>query len=291
MPLVEQAWLVGDINDSHVSLLAKAHSRAAEAFGEAEEFLVGEATNLRYSHFARMMAYWRMRADPDGSENDAKKQHDSRRAHLSQSFGGMWFLDGLFDPIRGEILSTALRAIEDELFAADWAEAKARVGEGVCAKDLCRTPEQRRADAMVEMGRRSLAMPPGSRMPAPLFSVFVGYENPMRRISELASGTVVSPGSPIPWLDEAYIERIVFDGADRVINVGPRRRLFTGATRRAVQARDRRCFHEYCDEPASHCDVDHIQPYSQGGQTTDDNGRPGCHFHNEARNRKRGPPS
>ena len=47
--------------------------------------------------------------------------------------------------------------------------ARERVGPGVCAADLWRTPAQRRADAVVEMARRSGAVPEGARMPEPLF--------------------------------------------------------------------------------------------------------------------------
>ncbi len=60
------------------------------------------------------------------------------------------------------------------------------------------------------------------------------------------------------------------------MNVGVRRRLFAGATRRAVEVRDRQCFSQFCDVPAEHCQIDHIQPYADGGLTTEANGRPAC---------------
>ena len=130
-------------------------------------------------------------------------------------------------------------------------------------------------------------MPAGSRLPEPLFSVFVDYKTLYGMISELADGTFVTPGSLLRYLDKAWIERVVFGGPSRVIDVGVRRRLFTGATRRAVQLRDRECFHEFCDNPADSCQVDHIEPYAAGGPTTQDNGRAACAFHN--RNRERRP--
>ena len=135
--------------------------------------------------------------------------------------------------------------------------------------------------------RRAGAVPPGARLPEPLFSVFVGYETFAGRICQLANGTVVSPGSLVPWLDEAWVERVVFDGPDRVKNLGVRRRIFTGATRRAVELRDRECFHDLCDLPAPDCQIDHIQPCSAGGLTVDDNGRAACGYHNRLRHRRR----
>ena len=141
-------------------------------------------------------------------------------------------LDGQLDPINGAVVAQGLRGIEDELFAADWAEARARVGGGVCGADVARTPAQRRADAMAEMARRAAAVPEGARRPEPLFTVDVGYETFAGRRWELAGGTVLAPGSLVPWLDEAWVERVVFDSPDRVRNVGVRRRIFAGATRR-----------------------------------------------------------
>jgi len=176
--------------------------------------------------------------------------------------------------------------IEQELFDEDWAEARERVGPGVCAADLRRTAAQRRADALVEMARRSGAVPDGSRLPEPLFSVFVGYETFAGPICELAEGTAVTPGSLLRYLDEAWIERVVFGSPSRVIDIGQKRRLFSGATRRAVQVRDRECFHEFCDLPADDCQVDHIEPFAAGGLTTQDNGRPACGFHNRDRHRR-----
>ena len=231
-----------------------------------------QARELQFRNFSKTIAYWAQLADPDGAEGQAKANHQRRKLHLSQSFEGQWFLDGVFDAIGGEILAQALKTIEDELFHADWAEAKARVGEAVSDAVLRRTPAQRRADALVEMARRSAAVPEGSRLPEPLFSVVVDYES-FQRTCELGRGGVTTPGSLIPWLDEAWVQRVVFDGPSRVKNVGVRKRLFTGATRTSVLLRERECFHPYCDIPACDCQVDHVVPYAEG-LTVDDNGRP-----------------
>jgi hypothetical protein len=291
MPAVEAAWLAGDICEAHVALFVAARTPATRAcFERDEEMLVEQACRLRYHHFARCLAYWRQLADPDGTESDAEAQRRARRLHLSETFDGSWAMDGLLDPISGAVVAKMLGRIEEELFAADWAEAKARVGERCCVADLARTPSQRRADALVEMARRAGAVPAGSRLPEPLFTVVVGYETFAGRTCELAGGTVVAPGALVRWLGEAWVERVVFDGPDRIRNVGVRRRIFTGATRRAVEVRDRECFSEFCDVPAEECEIDHVQPWSAGGLTTEDNGRAACGFHNRARHRPRPPP-
>jgi len=291
MPVVEAAWLAGDVGEAHVCAFAAARTaETAACFGRDESMLVEQARTLGYQLFMRALAYWGQLADPEGTERSSERQRADRRLHESTTFGGAVALDGLFDPLDGSVVANALRRIETELFEADWAEAKERVGDRVCAGDLARTPAQRRADALVVLARspRAQGLPAGSRLPEPLFSVLVDYDT-VARVCELAEGTVVAPGSLTRWLGEGWVERVVFDGPDRIKNVGVRRRIFSGGTKRAVQLRDRECFHPTCDTPATQCEIDHVQPWAQGGLTTDDNGRVACGFHNRARQGARPP--
>jgi hypothetical protein len=290
MGVVEAAWLAGEIGEAQVRLLASARTPAtAECFSRDEAMLVEQAKTLRYSDLCRCLAYWGQRADPEGTDHSAAARFAARRVHLSPTFDGSWALDGLLDPISGAVVAKALGAIEKELFEADWAEAKARLGDDVRMSHLARTPAQRRADALVEMARRSMALPAGSRLPEPLFSVLVGYETFAGRMCELANRSVVAPADLARWMGEAWVERVVFDGPDRIRDVGVRRRIFAGGSRRAVQLRDKECFHPYCEEPAEGCEIDHVQPWAAGGPTTEANGRAASGFHN--RQRHRAPPA
>jgi hypothetical protein len=177
-----------------------------------------------------------------------------------------------------------LRGIEDELFRSDWTEARAEHGERASVDLLRQSGPQRRADALVELARRSTAVPKGARSRRPLFTVYVDYHTFGGRLCELArSGSPVSPGTLVPWLREADVERVVFDGEDRVLCVGARRRFFSGADRRAVEVRDRECASPLCDVPAEDCEVDHVVPFAEGGPTVPENGRLACGFHNRSR--------
>jgi hypothetical protein len=287
LPHAEQAWLDGEIDSAHVALLAAARNeRTALLMDSQEGWLVEQARQMRFSDFTKTLAYWLQRADPDGADDKADRQRDDRRFDLSQTFQGKWVGDLVLDPINGAIVSTTLKAIERELFQADWKEAKEQLRRDPLVTELRRTPKQRRADALVEMSIRARTAPTDGRRPAPLFSVLVGYETFAGRVCELAHGTVITPSTLVPWLDEAHIERIVFDGPSRVIDVGVTRRLFEGATRRAVEVLHGECFHDTCETPAEDCDIDHELPWSLGGPTTQDNGRPACGFHNRQRHRR-----
>ena len=175
------------------------------------------------------------------------------------------------------------------MFEADCAEARERLGRTARLDELARTSAQRRADALVEMATRSRTAPADGIRPAPLFSVFVGYETLHGRICELENGTVLSPAALASWMDAAYFERAIFSLGSRV-DVSVRARLFTGGTRRALELRDRMCTHPYCYEPAESCEADHIEPWAKGGPTTQENGRLLCGFHNRMRNQRERPP-
>lgn len=283
LPVTAEAWALGDIGAAQVDIMAGLRGDATEeVLARDEEVLVGQARTLPYQSFARAAAYWEQLADPDGVEKDEERRRAARDVYLERSFGGMWLGKMTLDPIAGAIVGGELERLEHTMFAADWAAARTATGREPTLCDLARTPGQRRADALVEMATRSKMVPEGARRPGPLFSVLINYQAAVR-VCELADGTVIAPGSLLPWLDEAYLERVVFAPSRRV-EVSEKTRLFSGATRRALELRDRQCAHPYCDIEGSKCEADHIIPFPAGGPTTQENGRMLCGFHNRQRN-------
>jgi hypothetical protein len=256
--------------------------RTAEFFARDEAELVDDARHLSWPDFCRTVEYWRQCADPDGIEKDAAHDEALWRVHLSPGLRGTGHLDGLLTSLGRATVAGALGRIEQELFEADWAAARAEHGDAASACHLTRTPAQRRHDALVEMARRAMTAPVDGKRPRPLVSVLVGYETFRGRVCELADGIVVAPGTVATLLHQALIERVVFDGPSRVIDMS-RARRFTGAVRRALEVLDRGCTHGGCDMPAERCQGDHVQPWSQGGLTTADNGQLRCGHHNRWR--------
>ena len=288
MPIVAKAWMKGDIGGDHVDILAKARTPVTEAaFERDEELLVDKAIALKFAEYSTLLAYWSQGADPDGASESDMERLARRDVSLISSIDGMWFGKMTLDPISGTIVYQELERLERELFEADWAQARKELGREPKLHELSRTPAQRRADALVEMAARSKIAPADGRRPRPLFTFLVGYESFRGRISQLAQGQVLSPDSIIEWLDGADFERTIFAPGKRV-EVSITSRLFTGATRRAIELRDQQCTHEYCDVPAGDCQIDHIIPYHRGGPTDQKNGRVHCGFHNRRRNG--GPP-
>jgi Domain of unknown function (DUF222) len=294
MPLVGDAFSKGAIGTAQVDQLVKAASgvtRAAqrsdavdpEAFVRAEAALVQSAKELKFGAFCDVVSYFTQMADPVGADESDMAKAARRDVFLHQSVFGMYLGAMTLDPFSGAIVAGELNRLEAQLFEADWAEAKESLGREPRIDELSRTGAQRRADALVEMAVRSKGAKETDRRPEPLFSILVGYESLYGRICQIEGGAIVSPGALLPWLDGASFERLVFSPQTR-IECSPRARFFTGATRRAIEVRDQACTHEFCEIPSDKCQIDHIVPFHQGGESTQENGRVLCGFHNRLRN-------
>jgi hypothetical protein len=289
MPVVKEAWHNGEIGTAQVQRLVRARTpRTEESFCRDEEMLVKEAKRLKFNAFNSVMDYWESLADPDGATEADVVRQARRTVWLEPTPDGTFTGQMNFDQISGTIVYDELCRIEKELFEADWAEAKERLGQEPKVHELARTPGQRRADAMVEMAIRSGTTPADGKRPRPLFTFLIGWETLHGRISELQNGMVVAPQTMFPYMEWADFERVVFAPGKR-IEVSVRSRLFKGATKRAIELRDRQCTHEYCDLLADKCQTDHIIGWNQGGPTQQENGRLLCGFHNRLRNGREPP--
>jgi Domain of unknown function (DUF222) len=270
MPATATAGRAGGVSLDQVDLLAAANTAARrDVFVEHEQTLIDTIADLRYREAGRTVRYWCQRADAmlDIDDDTAERQQTATTLHTSTTFDDMVVIDGTLDPVAGAIVTGELDRLTDELRLADLRDG------------IERTPGQRRAAALVEMATRSATMPAGGRRPKPLFTALVGNQK-LAELCELANGTVITPKHLAPFLSDAMLETVLFDGPSTVISVS-HKRTFTGALRRAIQVRDRHCQHPSgCDVPAEYCDVDHTVPYSQGGPTSQGNGRIECQPHN-----------
>ncbi len=285
MPVVADAFTAGDLNADQVDVLVRVNVPRRRALFTRDEQLLVDAVRAQEDEASvrKVLDTWAQAADDALGFNPVERERDRRCFRAVRTLDGTVDLKGTLDRVDGTIFKTEHERIEHELFLADWAEARAKYGKDCGADKLARTPTQRRADALVEMARRSAACPTGTRRTRPLVSVLVGYETFKGHLCELADGTPLSRDHLLPLLAEADLERIVFDGPSRVIEVGRRERFFTGALRHAIEIRDRHCQFPGCDVPAEYCQIDHKVPYSEGGETTEANGRLRCGVHNRRR--------
>ncbi|MEV0399759.1 DUF222 domain-containing protein [Actinoallomurus sp. NPDC050550] len=71
-----------------------------------------------------------------------------------------------------------------------------------------------------------------------------------------------------------------FTAGGQPLNWGRTRRLFSSDQRDIYLALHDTCAAEGCDRPPAWADIDHKQPWAQGGRTDLDNGQPLCRWHN-----------
>lgn len=285
MPLAEEVHLAGRISARHVRMLAAARTAAPESYADDEAWLVARACELSFADFAKVINYWRQCAAPDDAEHDALARYRKRRLNMGSGLDGTGFADVAFEPIGYATFSEALRRIERELWEADWADARQRLGPAATKADLDRSDAQRRYDALIEMARRSAAGPADARTPRPLVTVHVDHETLVGRVCELSTGTVVTPGEVLPLLVDADLERAVFDTPSRLLDLGRAARFFAGGTRRAVEITRPKCAHGTCQIPSELCDIHHTVPWERGGPTIQDNGEPRCPTHHREAHR------
>lgn len=275
MPVTLAAAQAGELSIDVVDLLIAANTPARrQVFAELEADLIDVLRGQRYRLAARSVRYWCDKADGLLGLDGERAERDRERARLraSETFEGSVVVTGQLDPVGGAIVTAELDRLIADLAAADAANGSER------------SLAQLRAAAFVEMAKRSAAMPGDARFSRPLFSVVMGDDR-FREVCELANGTVITPAHLLPFLTDAMFETVLFDGPRTVVSVS-NKRLFTGALRRAIELRDGYCQHPSgCDEPAELCDVDHIIPASQGGPTSQFNGRLECKVHNRNPNR------
>ena len=292
MPLAAAALAAGDISIDHTDALARCSiARYANLFARDEAMLVNLARNLSFRDFNYAIDRWLLCADDTNPDERLRRRDARRHWHASTTFGGACVANGKLFGLDAETYRNELERLERHEFDADWAAARERLGRAPHPDELDRTPTQRCADAQVEMARRSAAMPADARKPAPLYTVVCGFTPFAETLCRTDNGIDIEPHELLRDLTHADIERIVFSSPSRVIDVGATRRLFKGATRRAIEIRDLHCTHPSgCDVPLRRCHVDHIEPYEAGGLTIQINGRLFCPTHNYNRPHGRPPP-
>ena len=176
MPLTEAAFAAGRIGAEHVAVLVRARTRdVVDEFTADEADLVAAAQTLDFDEFDRKVRDWRSFVQPDRSEKRARDAEQRREGHASRTFDDLVRLDAWLDPLGGTEFLDEFHRIEQELFEADWAEARSRVGDRATQRDLRRTAKQRRADAFVEMARRSRAHGAPANGPQWVLNVMMGW--------------------------------------------------------------------------------------------------------------------
>jgi hypothetical protein len=194
--------------------------------------------------------------DQDGAPPDDAPRPPVNELHLTRHRGkGGGTLKGRFDDAA---LFDAIACVID---------AKAAPLDG----DDHRPAPQRQAEALSDVCGYLLyhgSVPErGGRRPH--LTVLIRLEDLETRCSSavLDFGGGLSPESLRMLACDAAVVPIVMNGAGQPLDVGRATRTIPDGLRRAVAARGGGCEHPGCGRPPSWCEVHHVQPWEEGGET------------------------
>ena len=307
---VADAALSGAIGVSQLRLLARAFAnpRCGAQLLDVITLLVEHAQQLSFDDFALVMRRWEMLADTDGAHRNAEAVHRDRQASMSEH-------DGVFDVhaqggvAQGVAIQEIFQRYVDAEFAIDWAETVAVHGDDACAALMPRTPAQRRYDAFHKIFLDAVSTPAGAQAPDPVVNIITTLDvieeairasagdggdggdaddsgrarqshDPRWWRAETINGVPVPPQDILAAALIGHVRRVVVDSAGVIIDLGRKRRLFTGSQRDAVLMGSSRCIWPGCDQPSGRCQADHINEWQHDGVTNIANAAPLCPRHN-----------
>ncbi|MFN2568917.1 MAG: DUF222 domain-containing protein [Candidatus Dormibacteria bacterium] len=259
LPQSQEALEERRIGFGHLSLLASTAravtaSPSRPAFDESH--LLSKAMTHTVSRFRHDCSHVRHAADAEGFLAEHVDAVEARSLSLSPTEDGALFIKGFLDSVGGATLRTALEPLAGRLGADD---------------DRCR--DRRLADALVELAGHGLdeGVVPQRAGQRPHLQVTATLET-LRRLTGAPAGELEYSG-PIPAVTverlacDATITRVLIDSESTIIDVGRAQRVVSGATRRALNTRDRGCRWPGCERPASWTAAHHLVPWARGGRT------------------------
>ncbi len=310
---VRVAWCEGRIGSCHAALISRvfANRRVRTQLEEDESLFVAKATALDYIAFDLWVQDWLDRADQDGTCDDAEQNHESRKASLIQDFDKAWRLKAQGGTIDGAEMREVFDHFIEAEFQTDWEKARAEFGDDVAIDQLARTPAQRRFDALYAIFMQAASAAPGTQRPRTVTNIVMDvktYEHHLARLTDplyngndsrhrddyrcsTIDGHMVDPTEAVANSLVGHVRRVVVGADGVVVNMSRTMRLFTGSAALAARLTARHCYWPGCYVPVSHCDVDHLRPFSErddgsgGGATDQANGSPACRRHNRFKER------
>lgn len=305
----------GRVSTDNVDLLAKAaaHSRVGDRVAEFVPTLIDHAEHFPVRDFSILIDRVLANADEDGGTPD-----DPLRSDATVAAGP----DGVYVKVVGgtglqaaEMKAVFERACETE-FQRDVEERRVRYGAAASEHPLPRSASQRRFAAQYAIHMAWASSPPDAQRPEPIVNILYSAGRAARSLAdhglvadtqalsspsgglhpddpddllttrcETSTGVPVSEHDALRAMLHGHVRRAVVDAASVVIDLGGRRRLFTGAARDAAQLIAHTCTHPGCSIPAEVCQVDHLERHADGGPTDQRNAGPACARHNRHKER------
>src|ERR1700737_2170645 len=253
LPKTGEAFAHGQLGYQHVALLARtAENLGAAAVRGEEGNLLKCAQSMDPGQFMTVVKSFEHRVDAAAALAETNRAYQRRYLHIGEPVAGVVRIDGLLDAEGG---ATARAA---------------RAGLLKPTKDDDRSQGQRCADALVEFCRRGPASKHDSSGQRPQLIIRASLDTlagiPGASAGELdGGGTVPAETVQRHACDSALV--LITGRTELEHELNHATRTLPSSTRRALEARDRRCVWPGCGRPADWCDGHHLVWWTRGGQT------------------------
>ncbi|MEP6660229.1 MAG: DUF222 domain-containing protein, partial [Acidimicrobiales bacterium] len=220
--------------------------------------LVEAASVLTPPKLRAAVDQWRAIVDRAADETHERARHRRRSLKFSTNLDGMVRVDGLFEAETGRIVRHAL----DNLVRIHRLDETAR------------TPEQRRADALVELADAYNAGTVTGGRERPQILVTVDVEQLAGRAAgraRLDTGETITIDAARRLACDGDIATVLLKGGSEILDFGRTRRVVSNTQYKALVIRDGGCRFPGCDRPPGWTQAHHIVEWPDGGPTDLDN--------------------
>ena len=263
-PVLAEAVRAGEVALENVAVLSAV---AAHPLFEASP-LVDAAGVLPPHRLRAKVEQWRAVVDRAADETFERACHRRRSLKFFRTLDGMVRLDGLFEAETGRILRHAV----DNLV------------RGQRLDESGRTPEQRKADALIELANAYNAGTVVGGRERPQMLAIVDVEQLALRAGGRAlldTGETISIEAARRLACDADFATVLLKGPSEILDFGRSRRLASNTQYKALVVRDRGCRFSGCDRPPGWTQAHHIVQWPDGGRTDLDNLVLLCHTHHQ----------
>ena len=201
---------------------------------------------------------WRAVVDRAADETYERACHRRRSLKFFTTMDGMVRVDGLFEAETGRVVRHAV----DNLVRIH------RLDE------TGRTPEQRRADALVELAAAYNAGTVIGGRERPQMLVTIDVEQLAKRAGGRAlldTGETITIEAARRLACDADIAAVLVNGRSEILDLGRTKRVASNAQYKALVIRDGGCRFPGCDRPPGWTQAHHIVEWPDGGLTNLDN--------------------
>jgi hypothetical protein len=253
VPESTQAVANGEIGFAHLKAMVRTANAVGARFDEAA--LLEKARVSSPGKFYYLCNHYRHSAQRKGYEGEQADMVENRKLWISTGENGAVWVNGVFDPIGGASIRTALEPLARRTDKLD---------------DRCR--EKRMADALVDLSLHALdsGLIPQSGSQRTHLQVTASLETLLGLPGAAGADMEFSPmpvsSKTVERLAcDASVTRIVLDSQSMVIDVGRARRTISGPARKALNVRDGGCTWPGCERPASWTSGHHLRHWIHGG--------------------------